>query len=104
MDERMCERMGVTFVCPESWNPVYEGEYIGKDSYFGGESPLSKAVGYIVVIGFGAFFSLFTTLVVYIEKLFSGNATSQANTSSEYCALGVRRGLGVFQVELHGLS
>mmetsp|Transcript_24041 Transcript_24041/g.54586 ORF Transcript_24041/g.54586 Transcript_24041/m.54586 type:complete len:721 (-) Transcript_24041:145-2307(-) len=75
MDERMCERMGVTFVCPESWNPVYEGEYIGKDSYFGGESPLSKAVGYIVVIGFGAFFSLFTTLVVYIEKLFSGNAT-----------------------------
>jgi len=69
----MCERMGVSFECPPSWkeNP----DYIGKDSYFGGESPLSTAIGYIVVIGFGAFFSLFTTAVVYIEKLFSGNAS-----------------------------
>jgi len=74
MDEvQMCERMGVSFECPPSWkeNP----DYIGKDSYFGGESPLSTAIGYIVVIGFGAFFSLFTTAVVYIEKLFSGNAS-----------------------------
>jgi len=73
MDEvQMCERMGVTFKCPVSWeeNPGY----IGKDSFFGGESPLSTAIGYVVVIGFGAFFSLFTAAVVYIEKLFSGNA------------------------------
>ena len=63
MDEvQMCERMGVTFKCPVSWeeNPGY----IGKDSFFGGESPLSTAIGYVVVIGFGAFFSLFTTAVV----------------------------------------
>ena len=74
MDDQMCERMGVTFKCPISWG-FNDGAYIGKDSYFGGAPPLSQAVGYIVVIGFGLFFSLFTTFVVYIEKLFSDNAS-----------------------------
>jgi len=60
-------------ICPASWkmNP----EYFGMDSYFGGSPPLSTAVGYIVVLGFGAFFSIFTTIVVYLNKVFSGNAT-----------------------------
>jgi SSS family transporter len=60
-------------LCPASWeeNP----EYFGMKSYFGDSPPLSTAVGYIVVLGFGAFFSLFTTLVVYMDKVFAGNAT-----------------------------
>ena len=63
---------GVT-ECPESWrtNP----EYFTKDSYFGGSPPLSEAVGYLVVIGFGALFSVFTTIVVFLDKKFAGNAS-----------------------------
>jgi len=44
-------------------------------SYFGGESPLSLTVGYLVVLGFGALFSVFTTLVVFMDKTFAGNAS-----------------------------
>ncbi|KAL7538121.1 hypothetical protein ACHAXR_008300 [Thalassiosira sp. AJA248-18] len=60
-------------VCPPSWaeNPAYQGQ----DSYFGGAPPLSEAVGYLVVVGFGALFSVFTTIVVFLDKTFSENAT-----------------------------
>mmetsp|Transcript_21774 Transcript_21774/g.46587 ORF Transcript_21774/g.46587 Transcript_21774/m.46587 type:complete len:751 (+) Transcript_21774:173-2425(+) len=59
--------------CPPSWeeNPGY----FGKGSYFGGSPPLSTAVGYLVVLGFGALFSVFTTVVVFMDKFFAGNAT-----------------------------
>ena len=59
--------------CPVSWfkNP----EYIGKDSYFGGSTPLDTWVGYLVVVGFGLLFSIFTTIVVYLDKTFAGNAS-----------------------------
>ena len=59
--------------CPPSWskNPEYQGE----SSYFGNTAPLSLAVGYIVVLGFGVLFSLLTTLIVYLDKVFAGNAS-----------------------------
>jgi hypothetical protein len=47
-------------------------EYAGMSSFFEGEAPLSQAVGYIVVLGFGAAFSIFTTLLVYLERKHSG--------------------------------
>jgi hypothetical protein len=47
-------------------------QYAGKDSFFGGSPPLSETVGYVVVLGFGAAFSIFTTLLVYLEKKFAG--------------------------------
>jgi hypothetical protein len=50
-------------------------EYAGQDSFFGGEAPLSEGVGYLVVLGFGAIFSIFTTALVYLEKVFSGGKT-----------------------------
>ena len=46
----------------------------GQDSFFGGEPPLPESVGYAVVLGFGAVFSLFTTALVYLESYFSGGA------------------------------
>lgn len=60
-------------VCPPSWaeNPDYQGE----SSYFGDAKPLSLTVGYLVVLGFGALFSVFTTIVVYLDKVFAGNAS-----------------------------
>ncbi len=60
-------------LCPASWaeNP----DYFGMKSYFGGSPPLSTTIGYLVVLGFGALFSVFTTIVVYLDKMFSNNAT-----------------------------
>ena len=60
-------------VCPPSWaeNPEYQGQ----TSYFGGAPPLSLTIGYLVVLGFGALFSVFTTIVVYLDKVFAGNAS-----------------------------
>jgi len=46
-------------------------EYDGMESFFGGEPPLSEGVGYLVVLGFGAIFSIFTTILVYAEKTYS---------------------------------
>jgi SSS family transporter len=54
---------------------VQPSEYAHQESFFGGAAPLPLSVGYAVVLGFGAAFSLFTTLLVYLEKRFSGNAS-----------------------------
>ena len=66
--------------CPVSPCPPEFCQYAGQETYFGGTPPLSLAIGYVVVIGFGALFSIFTTLVVYIDKVFAGNA----NITSEH--------------------
>lgn len=60
-------------LCPPSW--LEDPQYQGQESYFHGTPPLSTAIGYLVVIGFGAFFSIFTTIIVYVERVFSGNAS-----------------------------
>ena len=36
-------------------------KYQGNESFFGGDSALDQWVGYVVVLGFGAAFSVFTT-------------------------------------------
>ncbi len=50
-------------------------QYAGQESFFGGDSPLPQSVGYAVVLGFGAAFSLLTTALVYLEKFVSGGAS-----------------------------
>ncbi|GAX26384.1 hypothetical protein FisN_2Hu196 [Fistulifera solaris] len=58
--------------------PPFE-RYRGVDSYFGGSSPLSEGVGYLVVLGFGMFFSVFTTFLVFLNKHYGakGDETSE---------------------------
>ncbi|CAM9338301.1 unnamed protein product [Choristocarpus tenellus] len=52
--------------------------YRDQDSFFGGEAPLDKAVGYVVVLIFGIFFSFFTTGLVWLDAKFNGtNITSE---------------------------
>ena len=53
--------------------------YQGKESFFGGEPPLSVGVGYLVVLGFGALFSVITTVLVLLNKYFGdqGEITSE---------------------------
>jgi len=66
--------------------------YKGQDSFFGGEAPLSVEVGYVVVIGFGLFFSLVTTLIFHLNKRF-GNGSDY--TSEHFSTAGrlVKTGL-----------
>lgn len=55
-------------------------EYEGETSFFPeGQAPLPKAVGYVVVVGFGFLFSFVTTMIVYINKYFGskGEITSE---------------------------
>jgi hypothetical protein len=54
-------------------------EYAGETSFFEGTPPLSQSVGYLVVLGFGAAFSVFTTLIVYANQAFgvTGDVTSE---------------------------
>jgi SSS family transporter len=61
-------------------------EYEGKTSFFGGEPPLPETVGYIVVIGFGALFSVITTLLVFMDKYFTGR--TKAMTSEQFNTAG----------------
>jgi hypothetical protein len=53
--------------------------YDGQDSFFGGEPPLSKGIGYLVVLGFGGLFSIITTVLVLLNKYFGnqGEITSE---------------------------
>ena len=53
--------------------------YAHQESFFGGEAPLSVGVGYAVVLGFGLFFSILTTIIVYINRFFGakGDVTSE---------------------------
>ena len=56
-------------------------KYSGVESFFGGVPPLSKGVGYGVVVGFGLLFSIFTTVVVFIDKKLKGD---KAMTSEHF--------------------
>jgi len=50
-------------------------EFAGQESFFGGQPPLNVGVGYAVVLGFGAAFSIVTSLLVFINQVVSGNST-----------------------------
>ena len=50
-------------------------QYSGQTSFFGGVPPLSKGAGYAVLIGFGLAFSIFTTFIVWFDKMLKGNAS-----------------------------
>ena len=59
--------------------------FAGKDSFFGGEPPLSEGIGYFVVLGFGAFFSVFTTILVYMNKYFRGSEMNSEHFKYVIC-------------------
>mmetsp|Transcript_3555 Transcript_3555/g.10340 ORF Transcript_3555/g.10340 Transcript_3555/m.10340 type:complete len:694 (-) Transcript_3555:691-2772(-) len=47
-----------------------------RDSFFAGQPVLSQGAGYGIVLGFGIFFSLFTSLIVWMDYRFGGTRTS----------------------------
>jgi len=66
-------------------------EYLGKESFFGGNTPLPQGAGYAIVLGFGAFFSIFTTVMVYLDKTYNG--TKQTSEYFNTAGRNVKTGL-----------
>jgi SSS family transporter len=68
---------------PKYWTVHETGEYAGmcvkQDSFFGGTPLLDEGVGYAIVLGFGIFFSIVTTFLVFLDKRYVG-----VNISSEF--------------------
>ncbi|EOA12996.1 hypothetical protein CARUB_v10025985mg [Capsella rubella] len=54
----------------------YDGDGGGgcerRSSFFGGTTVLDQGVGYAVILGFGAFFAVFTSFLVWLEKRYVG--------------------------------
>lgn len=49
------------------------GQCIRQNSFFEGKSILDQGVGYSVIIGFGAFFAVFTSFLVWLERRYVGS-------------------------------
>ncbi|KAK3429724.1 hypothetical protein EUGRSUZ_E01215 [Eucalyptus grandis] len=49
------------------------GSCVRQSSFFGGQAVLNQGVGYSVVLGFGAFFAVFTSFLVWLEKRYVGS-------------------------------
>jgi len=47
-------------------------QYQHAKTFFGDTTPLPLASGYAIVLGFGAFFSVFTTVLVFLDQKFNG--------------------------------
>ncbi|CAL5359391.1 unnamed protein product [Camellia sinensis] len=46
---------------------------VRQSSFFGGKAVLNQGVGYSVILGFGAFFAVFTSFLVWLEKRYIGS-------------------------------
>ena len=66
---------------PDDLIPLSFSEYSTDSSFFGGEAPLDEWVGYAVVLGFGGFFSIFTSLLVLADKYYG---TKKEMTSEHF--------------------
>ena len=51
---------------------VMSAHYAGQTSFFGDNTPLPLESGYAIILGFGAFFSVLTTILVYLDKYANG--------------------------------
>ncbi|KAH6760865.1 urea-proton symporter DEGRADATION OF UREA 3 [Perilla frutescens var. frutescens] len=49
------------------------GSCVRQSSFFGEKAVLNQGVGYSVILGFGAFFAVFTSFLVWLEKRYVGS-------------------------------
>mmetsp|Transcript_33576 Transcript_33576/g.85923 ORF Transcript_33576/g.85923 Transcript_33576/m.85923 type:complete len:695 (+) Transcript_33576:42-2126(+) len=71
--------------------PLMAEQYMHETSFFGGEPPLSQGMGYGIVLGFGAFFSVFTTALVILDRRYNGTeqTSEQFNTAGRSAKTGL---------------
>ncbi|XP_077244759.1 urea-proton symporter DEGRADATION OF UREA 3 (DUR3) [Tasmannia lanceolata] len=50
-----------------------KGECFRHSSFFEGKTVLNQGVGYSIILGFGAFFAVFTSFLVWLEKRYVGS-------------------------------
>jgi SSS family transporter len=76
-----------------------DSNYMGKETYFGGTNFLPQWVGYVIVIGFGAFFSLFTILIMHLERKYVGTKLTSEffNTAGRDIKMGLTASVIVSQ-------
>lgn len=58
--------------CPNHYYTEQGGSYVRQSSFFGGEALLSQGVGYGIILGFGTFFAVFTSFLVWLERRYVG--------------------------------
>ncbi|KAI5056646.1 hypothetical protein GOP47_0028464 [Adiantum capillus-veneris] len=63
-----------SLTCP-AYYTEQAGACVRQDSYFEGAALLSQGVGYGIVLGFGAFFAVFTSFLVWLEGRYVGAAS-----------------------------
>ncbi|CAK9164390.1 unnamed protein product [Ilex paraguariensis] len=49
------------------------GSCVRQSSFFEGKAVLNQGVGYSVILGFGAFFAVFTSFLIWLEKRYVGS-------------------------------
>ncbi|GMN54672.1 hypothetical protein TIFTF001_023806 [Ficus carica] len=52
---------------------VSGGSCVRQNSFFEGKAVLNQGVGYAVILGFGAFFAVFTSFLVWLERRYVGS-------------------------------
>ncbi|CAN0886203.1 Urea-proton symporter DUR3 [Linum grandiflorum] len=69
----------------------YVGGCIRQSSFFEGKPILSQGVGYSVILGFGAFFAVFTSFLVWVEKryVWSRHTSELFNTAGRNVKTGL---------------
>eukprot|EP00434_Breviolum_minutum_P038728 symbB.v1.2.034367.t1/scaffold4423.1/size39831/3 len=70
---------------------VMSPQYLGQTSFFGDNTPLPIQSGYAIILGFGAFFSVLTTILVYLDKY--ANGTEHTSEFFNTAGRSVRTGL-----------
>lgn len=89
------------FNCPEPAlkNYFLDPEYACSTTFFGDEAPLPVWVGWVILLGFGAFFGLLTVGIVYLEYALSGFRTDSEyfNTAGRSVKLGLTASVIVSQ-------
>ena len=74
-------------------------KYCGRASFFGGALALPEAAGDIVVLGFGLFSSLLTTLLVNLDKWYVGTAYTSEQFHTAGCSVGMGRTASVLVIQ-----
>ncbi|CAM9695611.1 unnamed protein product [Phaeothamnion confervicola] len=74
-------------------------KYQDQGSFFEGTAPLDVSIGYIIVLGFGVFFSIFCTVLVWMDKRFNNTTitSEQFNTAGRSVKTGLTAAVIVSQ-------
>ncbi|GER57620.1 sodium/proline symporter [Striga asiatica] len=81
------------------------GSCVRQSSFFGGKAVLNQGIGYSVILGFGAFFAVFTSFLVWLEKRYVGSRHTSEwfNTAGRNVKTGLIASVIVSQVLLFGV-